>query len=479
MRKTKIICTIGPSSESPEMLEKLILSGMDVARINTSHSSKDEAKNRIELIRSISRKHKKNTAIMLDLRGPKIRVGDLDNNIILEDGANIVFTTCEEVEDIRKNYNDLQIIKVDYDYFLKDIKKDCRVFIDDGLMEIEVTDVNPAEETAKAKVIRGGVLKSRKGINLPGIRISADSVTEKDLDFLGFGIENEVDFIAQSFVRDAKDIKKIKKIIKEKNSNIMVIAKIEKEEAVEGIDSVLEESDGIMIARGDLGIELPEEDVPNIQKDIIRKSNLLGKPVITATQMLDSMMRNPRPTRAEVSDVANAIYDGSDAVMLSGETAAGSFPLSSLKMMVRIINKTEQALDYKEILSKKFTVKQHTITEAISFAACEISSVLSAKAIITATQSGSTAKQISKNRPESMIIGASPFECVVRQLMMSWGVIPVKTRLTDNIDDMISESIGVSRKSKLISEGDKVIVTGGILVNRAGSTNFINVKEVE
>ncbi len=259
----------------------------------------------------------------------------------------------------------------------------------------------------------------------------------------------------------------------------MVIAKIEKHEAVANFDAILKRADAIMIARGDLGIEIPPEDVPGIQKDIIRKANIAGKPVITATQMLDSMIRNPRPTRAEVSDVANAIYDGSDALMLSGETASGQFPVESFEMMSRIISKTEEDLDYKEIMQTKFKLKQNTITEAISFAACEIANVLNVKAIITATQSGSTARQISKNRPESAIIGASPNEWVIRQLMISWGVISVKTRFVADIDMMIGEAIGAGQSAGLVDPGDKVIITGGILVSSPGSTNFINVREVE
>jgi pyruvate kinase len=479
LRRTKIICTIGPSSDSPEMLEKLILGGMDIARINTSHSLKDDAEKRIDSIRKISRKHKKNTAIMLDLQGPKIRVGRLEKSVLLSEKQRVVLTSVEDTSKLKEKYRDIEIISVDYAEFIKDLEPGCSVFIDDGLLEIKVLEVDAQKNIAEGRVVIGGVLGSRKGINLPGISVSLDSVTEKDIRFLNFGIKLGVDFIAQSFVRDSEDIKKIKDIIKSNGSNIMVIAKIEKHEAVSNFDSILECSDGIMVARGDLGIEMPEEDVPNIQKEIIRKSNVIGKPVITATQMLDSMMRNPRPTRAEVSDVANAIYDGSDTVMLSGETAAGIFPLKALRMMVRIINKTEKTLNYQEILSNKFSIKQNTITEAISFAACEIASVLDAKAIITATQSGGTARQISKNRPGSIIIGASPNDWVVRQLMLSWGVIPAGTKFRKNINQTIEEAIGASKELGYVSAGDKVIVTGGVVVNKSGSTNFLNVREVE
>ena len=498
MRKTKVICTIGPSSSKPGVLEKLMLAGMDVARINTSHSSKDETLKKIMTIRKLSKKNNTNTAIMLDLQGPKIRLGKLENEILLEDNQDIIFFVQKSVPgtnasliDIKsknqqgyKNISipglkDLPLIEVDYKNFLIDVKEGSNIFIDDGLIEVCINRIDTNRGIAEAKVIRGGILKSKKGINLPGVTVSVNSVTEKDLDFLKFGIENNVDFIAQSFVRNSGDVRCIKEIIKDKKSSIMVVAKIEKHEAVADFDNILQHSDAIMIARGDLGIEIPEEDVPNIQKDIIRKSNMVGKPVITATQMLDSMIRNPRPTRAEVSDVANAIVDGSDALMLSGETAAGSYPLEALQMMIRIINKTEEGLDYGEIMQKKFSQEQHSITEAISFAACEMANVLGASAIITATQSGSTARQVSKNRPACVIIGASSHENVIRQLMLSWGVSPLKTRFTKNIDSMLREAVEASRASGYVRAGEKVVITGGILSSKPGSTNFINVREVE
>jgi len=446
---------------------------MDIARINTSHSSREDTVNKIELVRSIAKKHNLNTAIMLDLQGPKIRVGKLEKDILLDDGQDVIFSVSGQ------NKSGPLTVNVEYKYFLEDIKEGCRIFIDDGLIELAVISIDKKTGIAKAKVIRGGTLKSKKGINLPGITVSVNSITEKDLEFLDLGIENNVDFVAQSFVRNSQDIRQIKDVISKCRSHIMVIAKIEKHEAVADFDNILKHSDAIMIARGDLGIEIPEEDVPNIQKEIIRKSNIAGKPVITATQMLDSMIRNPRPTRAEVSDVANAIFDGSDALMLSGETAAGAFPVRSLQMMVRIINRAEENLDYSEIMRKKFIQKQHSITEAISFAACEMANVLGANAIITATQSGSTARHVSKNRPACMIIGASSHEHVIRQLMLSWGVVPVRTEFTHNVDSMLNDTVEVSKKAGYIKEGEKVVITGGILSSRPGSTNFITVREVE
>lgn len=483
MRKTKIICTIGPASKEENILRGLITGGMDIARINTSHCDSEEVMEIVEKIRRISQEFKRNTAIILDLQGPKIRVSDLKNKIRLERKQKVIFTVANNYDSSHSGINN--IIKVTYDKFIEDIKKGSRIFIDDGLIECKVLDINIPKKSAVCEVITGGLLNSNKGINIPGVPISADSVTKKDLEFLNLGLKLEVDFIAQSFVRNSYDIEKIKRVISGKKSHAMVIAKIEKNEAVDNFDSILNSADAVMVARGDLGIEMDPEEIPNIQKRIIKKANMLGKPVITATQMLDSMMRNPRPTRAEVSDVANAIIDGSDSVMLSGETAVGKYPLESLKMMVKIINKTEASLDYDTILRnntimrKKLKIDRNTITEAISFASCEIANMLNAKAIISSTESGHTARQVSKNRPRSMIIGVSPNQRVVRQLMISWGVVPAKTKFTKNIDMMIDESINVSKKLKYINIGDRVVITAGVLVNKPGSTNLINVKEVE
>jgi len=480
IKKTKIICTIGPSSKSAKVLEKLITGGMDIARINTSHSPKEEILEITAAIRDISARHNKITAILLDLQGPKIRVGRLDKDIELKTGHRVIFTLAEK-ESISENFSDknTEIVNIDYGNFLNDIKEGNTVFLDDGLLECTILKIFKDKRYAEAKVIMGGILKSHKGINLPGVSISIDSVTKKDLEFLDFGIGIKVDFIAQSFVRQPEDVKHIMDIIKENNSSIMVIAKIEKHEAVTNFDSILRQADGIMIARGDLGVEINQEDLPNIQKNIIKKANLAGKPVITATQMLDSMIRNPRPTRAEVSDVANAIIDGSDAVMLSGETAAGKYPVKAFEMMLKIINKTENTLDYQEFIQKNFEIQQKTITDAISFASCDIANDLGSKAIITSTQSGNTARHVSKNKPKCMIISTSPHDCVIRQLALSWGVIPIKTKYTDSINQLIEEAVRSARENGFVKKGDTVVITGGVMSNEPGSTNFINVKEIE
>ncbi|MFA5015720.1 MAG: pyruvate kinase [Actinomycetota bacterium] len=483
IRKTKIICTIGPASKEENILKKLITSGMDIARINTSHSNSEEVIELVKKIRSASRELKKNTAIILDLQGPKIRIGQLKNKINLHKKQKVIFTTARGYV---SDYPDTEpVIKVTYNKFIEDLKPGTRIFIDDGLIECKVLDINLSEKTAICEVISGGPLDSCKGINLPGVTISVDSVTRKDMEFLSLGLELEVDFIAQSFVRNSYDVEKIKKVIRNKKKHTMVIAKIEKHEAVNNFNEILNSADAIMVARGDLGIEINAEEIPYIQKEIIKKTNIAGKPVITATQMLDSMIRNPRPTRAEVSDVANAIIDGSDAVMLSGETAVGAYPLESLEMMVKIINKTEISLDYDLLLNnialekKKSGIDYNTITGAISFASCEIARILDVKAIISSTGSGHTARQVSKNKPKSIIIGASSNDWVIRQLMISWGVIPVKTGPAKNIDSMIDQSVNTSRRLNYINTGDRVVITAGVLVNKPGSTNLINVKEVE
>jgi len=483
LKRTKIVCTIGPASSNDNILEKMIRQGMDIVRINTSHSDTGEVSRLVKKIRRISSENNKNIAIILDLQGPKIRIGRLKENIELNSGQNLVFTTSEKTR-LSEEYN-VPIIKVSYSRFIEDIKEGGTIFIDDGLIECRVKKIDKKARTAVCRTIIGGTLSSNKGINLPGVSVSVDSVTRKDIEFLKLGIKLKVDFIAQSFVRDKKDIIRVKNEIDKSGSTIKIIAKIEKHEAVNAFDSILEVSDAIMVARGDLGIEIDAEEVPSVQKNIIKKSNLKGKPVITATQMLNSMIISPRPTRAEVSDVANAIIDGSDAVMLSGETAVGKYPVKALEMMIRITGETEKTLDYdailrnNAILRKKLGIPHNTITEAISFAACEIGNILQVDAIITSTESGFTARQVSKSRPRSMIIGTSPNKWVVRQLMLSWGIIPILTRSSKNIDGMIKEDIRAAKEKGYIRSKDTVVITAGVLVNKPGSTNLINVREIE
>ncbi len=475
IKKAKVVCTIGPACNDYQSLKRMIRAGMDIARINTSHSSENEVITVTERIRKAAAELNTNTAVLLDLQGPKIRVGNLRQDVMVKRGEQIKLTTmdAQQVYDPEEGI----VIKVGYDKFIDDISKGNTIFIDDGLIELKVTRVSRSKSNATCEVVRGGVIKSNKGINLPKIKVSLDSVTEKDYYFLQLGLRLGVDFIAQSFVRDREDVAKIKEKIKDSGNNQMVIAKIEKHEAIDNFDSILDEADAIMIARGDLGIEIDQEDVPLLQKKIIKDSNRLGKPVITATQMLDSMIRNHRPTRAEVSDVANAILDGSDAIMLSGETAIGKFPLESLQMMVKIINKTEQEFSYSPLESSVSGEEPATITQAISAACCEVAHRLHAKTIITSTKTGHTARQVAKNRPCTAIIAVSPREHVIRQLMVSWGVVPMNTRYVESTNEIVDESIEATKKKGFIRKGDIVVITAG--VNKPGSTNMIDVRRAE
>ncbi len=488
LKKTKIVCTIGPTSKEPKIIEKLISGGMDVARINTSHSNFEEIEEIIQIVKKASKDLGKEVAIMLDLQGPKIRLGSFKNDIevnlgdilVLHGVDGFILNDHKELYDfVQKNSIDRsRVLKIDLENFSSHVESGSKLFIDDGLLELKVLKSFRKEDAAVCEVIIGGILKSKKGVNIPKASIELDALTREDKEYLNYSLKLEVDFIAQSFVRNKDDIQKLKEIIDANESKALIIAKIENRQAVDNFLEILDKADGIMIARGDLGIELDAEDVPSIQKFMINRANSSGKPIITATQMLDSMIRNPTPTRAEVSDVANAIYDGSDALMLSGETAAGKYPIQALSMMVRIIMRTEAEIDYETMIKTKFNLTRETITEAMSFAACEVANVLKAQAIITATQSGKTARQISKNRPQSLIIGISPNQWVTRQLLLSWGVVPIKSTFKKSINKIIEEAISLPLDEKYLNKGDIAVITGGIMVNQPGSTNFINVVKV-
>jgi pyruvate kinase len=390
MRKAKIVCTIGPSSESPEMLKKLIEAGMNVARLNFSHGDFEEHGGRIRNIRQVTQELGKSVAILLDTKGPEIRTGKLkEEPIDLVQDEHITLTTEEILGDKNR-------ISVTYTELPQDVEAGSRILIDDGLIELRVLSVKGTE--IECKIVNGGTIKSKKGVNVPGVKISLPGITEKDANDIRFGIEMGVDFIAASFVRKARDVLEIRELLERHNaSNIQIISKIENEEGVENLDEIIEVSDGIMVARGDLGVEIPAEEVPLVQKSIIKKCNFVGKPVITATQMLDSMQRNPRPTRAEASDVANAVFDGTDAIMLSGETAAGKYPVESVQTMARIAERAESALEHREIFLKQSQAQQTSVTEAISQAVANSALDLHANAIITATESGYTARGLGRH----------------------------------------------------------------------------------
>jgi pyruvate kinase len=470
MRKTKIVATIGPASDSPEIIKKFIQAGVEVFRLNFSHGDQEYHANVFNLIREISSSLKKPVAILQDLQGPKLRVGILaQEGIMLSKGDEVLLKLAEKSDDPK-------VIPIKEKELIDALRPNASVMLADGLIELKVLEKRDNE--VLCKVVNGGKLESKKGINVPNITINIPSVTSKDIDDIMFGIKLGVDFIAVSFVRKAADVLQVKNILEASRVNIPVIAKVEKHEAVENIDDIVLASDGVMVARGDLGVEIPLEEVPIVQKTIIEKCNRLGKPVITATQMLDSMIRNPRPTRAEVSDVANAIFDGTDAIMLSGETAIGEYPVESILTMAKIAEYTESQLKYSDILRKRAEFSTNSPTDAIGYATCEIAQRLGAKAIITSTQSGYTARMVAKYRPAQPIIAVTPDERVQRRLLLFWGINPLTTRIYKTTDEMIEASVQASLEAGFIRKGDTVILTGGIPVGIGGTTNFLKVHQV-
>lgn len=472
MKRTKIVCTLGPASETEEILTNLIKSGLNVARQNFSHGNHQEHKQRMEIVKEVSAKLDNPVAIMLDTKGPEIRTKDFEEGKVdLKEYQEFTITTRE----ILGNEN---ICAITYKELPKDITVGDSILIDDGLVELKVEEV-VNDTDIRCKVVNGGEVKNKKGVNVPGVKINLPAITEKDKKDIEFGIENDIDYIAASFIRKSSDVIEIRKILEENNAeDIEIISKIENHEGVENIDKIIEVSDGIMVARGDLGVEIPAEDVPLVQKMIIKKCNLAGKPVITATQMLDSMIRNPRPTRAEVTDVANAILDGTDAIMLSGETAAGKYPEEAVETMANIAEKTEGSLDYSDIFTSKSHMKNITVTNAISHATCSTAQDLGAQAIITATSSGYTARAVSKFRPKAPIIATTTNEKVMRKLSLVWGVNSIFSKETSSTDDVIEASVNKSLEKGLINNGDLVVITAGVPVGVAGSTNLIKVHTV-
>jgi pyruvate kinase len=467
LRKTKIVCTIGPASETVETLRRLIREGMDIARLNFSHGSHEEHAARIRNIRQAAREEGKPVAILLDTKGPEIRTGDLKVPAIdLAEGDTLILTT-EQIP------GDRERISVSYPGLVHDVKAGDTILIDDGLIGLKVERVEGTEIICRVE--NGGTLKSRKGVNIPGAEVHLPSITEKDAADILFGIEQGVDFIAASFVRKAQDVLEIRKILEERGSDIPIIAKIENREGIENLDAILDVSDGLMVARGDLGVEIPVEEVPLVQKRIIQKCNRLGKPVITATQMLDSMQRNPRPTRAEASDVANAIFDGTDALMLSGETAAGKYPVEAVRTMARIAVRTEESLNYEEILRQQVREIGHGITETLSQAVVHTSQHLDCSAIIAPTETGYTARMISKYRPKAPIIAVTPNESVLRKLMLAWGVFPVMGARVNTTDEMFKVAINAALTTHMIGQGDLVVITAGVPVGKSGTTNLMKV----
>ncbi len=471
MRRTKIVCTIGPASEKKSILPELVRAGMNVARLNFSHGDHQEHKKRIDSIKEIEKSLAVPIGIMLDTQGPEIRTGDLETKEIqLVTGREFRLVTDE----IKGNKNK---VSVTYKNLPQEVKEGAIILLDDGLIELKVKKVN--KDSICCEILNGGILGSHKGINIPGVKSNIPALTDKDKEDIKFGIKNGIHFVAASFIRKAVDVIEIRKLLKDEWArDIKIIAKIENQEAVSNIDDIIDVADGIMIARGDLGVEIAAEKVPIVQKTIINKCNRLAKPVITATQMLDSMIRNPRPTRAEASDVANAIYDGTDAIMLSGESAIGKYPIESVKTMARIAEETEHSDSYKNIFSSRSVNNAETVTEAISFASCKTAEDLGAQAIITATGSGYTARMVSKNRSLTPIIATTPNEAVRHTLTISWGVYPLLVCNSHSTDQMMENAIKVALDSGLLENGDLVTITAGVPVGISGSTNLIKVDVV-
>ncbi|MDK2878073.1 MAG: pyruvate kinase [Thermoanaerobacteraceae bacterium] len=465
MLKTKIICTLGPASENKEVISRLISAGMNIARLNFSHGTHEEHRARINNLREAAREMGANIALMLDTRGPEIRLGTFKNGkAYLKEGQEFALS----LEPIEGNENR---VYVTYDGLNKLVTRYDKILLADGLIELEVKEINSKE--VLCTVINGGEISDKKGVNVPNKSLPLPAITQKDVEDLLFGISMGIDFVAASFVRKASDVLEIRKILEENGaSDVHIIAKVENREGVNNIDEIIRVADGVMVARGDLGVEIPVEEVPLVQKYIIEKCNKAGKPVVTATQMLESMMRNPRPTRAETTDVANAIFDGTDAIMLSGETAAGHYPVEAVKMMAKIARKAEDSMSLKK--EKEPSVIK-TITDAISHATCSIARDLGVKAIITSTKSGYTARAVAKFRPEVPIIAVTPREKVTRTLQIVRGVWPLQVEDTRSTDEMFKEAVEGALKSGLVQKGDMVVITAGAPVNVTGTTNLIRV----
>ncbi|MDD4583818.1 MAG: pyruvate kinase [Eubacteriales bacterium] len=467
MKKTKIVCTLGPASETGEVFKQLVSNGLNVVRLNFSHGSYEEHGKRIDMIKKVREEMSLPIGILLDTKGPEIRTRAFSSpEVKLEEGQLFTLTNRDII-------GDETICSVSYKGLPKDVKPGDTILIDDGLVALEVLEVKYGSDIL-CTVKNSGTVKDHKGINVPSVHINLPGITQKDREDIEFGIRKGIDFIAVSFVRRASDVLAIRETLEENNGgNIRIISKIENREGMDHLDEIIAVSDGVMVARGDLGVEIPAEEIPLAQKSIIKKCNKVGKPVITATQMLDSMIRNPRPTRAEVTDVANAIFDGTDAIMLSGETAAGKYPVESVKTMSLIAKSTESAIDYHKQLHNSAVEKEASITDAISHATCNIAMDLGASAIITATSSGYTARMVSKFRPAQPIVAATSNEEIRRRLSLSWGVYSILNPSSGSTDDIVKNSVAQALNYGYIRPGELVVITAGVPVGVAGTTNLI------
>ena len=478
MKKTKIVCTMGPNTDNREIMKELALNGMDVARFNFSHGDHAEHKHRLEILESVREELGIPIASLLDTKGPEIRTGKLKDGkkVTLKEGDLYTLTTEEIVGDETRGY-------INYAGLAEDVKPGDRILIDDGLIELHVREVNGTDIVCRIE--NGGELGEKKGVNVPGVRVKLPALTDKDKEDIRFGVDAGFDFVAASFVRNADAIREIREILDEKGSAMQIIAKIENEEGIANIDSIIEASDGIMVARGDMGVEIPAEKVPHIQKMIIRKCNLACKVVITATQMLDSMIRNPRPTRAEVSDVANAVYEGTDAVMLSGETAMGSYPIEAVRMMSQIAEESEKYLDYMFYQRRKVSAENlRNISNTVCYSSVATASDLEAPVIVAPSVSGFTTRMLSKWRPKALIAGLSPSMTAVRQMQLYWGVKPFHAKRAESTDALLFASVELLKEKGIVKEGEIVVATAGVVTraNRhepVADTNIMRVIVVE
>ena len=478
MKKTKIVCTMGPNTDNREIMKELAFNGMDVARFNFSHGDHAEHRHRLEILESVREELGIPIASLLDTKGPEIRTGKLKDGkkVTLKEGDLYTLTTEEIVGDETRGY-------INYAGLAEDVKPGDRILIDDGLIELHVREVNGTDIVCRIE--NGGELGEKKGVNVPGVRVKLPALTDKDKEDIRFGVDAGFDFVAASFVRNADAIREIREILDEKGSAMQIIAKIENEEGIENIDSIIEASDGIMVARGDMGVEIPAEKVPHIQKMIIRKCNLACKVVITATQMLDSMIRNPRPTRAEVSDVANAVYEGTDAVMLSGETAMGSYPIEAVRMMSQIAEESEKYLDYMFYQRRKVSAENlRNISNTVCYSSVATASDLEAPVIVAPSVSGFTTRMLSKWRPKALIAGLSPSMTAVRQMQLYWGVKPFHAKRAESTDALLFASVELLKEKGIVKEGQIVVATAGVVTraNRhepVADTNIMRVIVVE
>ena len=478
MKKTKIVCTMGPNTNDKNIMLELAKNGMDVARFNFSHGDYAEHQSRLEILKEVRKELDRPVAALLDTKGPEIRTGVLKDGkkVSLKEGQTFTLTTREII-------GDETITHINYSGLNEDVAAGNKILIDDGLIELEVEKVEGTEIVCT--VINGGELGEKKGVNVPDVKIKLPALTEKDKEDIRFGIKQGFDFIAASFVRTADCIREIKSMLDSEGSAIKVIAKIENAEGIDNLDEIIAVADGIMVARGDMGVEIPAQEVPHIQKEIIRKCNEACKTVITATQMLDSMIRNPRPTRAEVTDVANAVYDGTDAVMLSGETAMGKYPVDALKMMVSIVEETEDYLDYSAYRRRKVTEENmKNISNAVCAASVSTAHDIGADYIIAPSITGFTSMMLSKWRPAARIIGMSPSTTTVRQMMLQWGVTPIWSRRAESTDELIENSLEELKSGNVIKSGDLAVITAGIVTyarrhEAAAATNIMRVVSVD